>query len=150
MAQELILIRGLPGSGKSTFAASLLYSLNDNKIHCENMGGGFDEMPDWVHHETDDFFIHEDGKYVFEPNKISEAHAWNWDRTHQALSEGYSVIVSNTFSRVWEMRPYIDMADKLDIKLTVLTVEGNFGNVHNVPEESIEKMRKRWEPYNGK
>jgi len=45
---ELILVRGLPGSGKSTFAKSL---------------GG-------VHIETDMFFI-QDGEYKFDGAKIN-------------------------------------------------------------------------------
>ena len=53
MSKELILVRGIPGSGKSTFAKSL---------------GG-------THFETDKFFM-VDGEYKFDGTKIKEAHKW--------------------------------------------------------------------------
>lgn len=35
------------------------------------------------------------------------------------------------------------------MRLTVITCEGSFQNTHNVPEESIQKIKDRWEKYNG-
>jgi len=31
----------------------------------------------------------------------------------------------------------------------VLSLTGNYGNIHGVPEEVIERMRKRWEKLEG-
>lgn len=142
--QELILIRGLPGSGKSTLAYTI-WNMHDDAY--PDRGG--------VRIETDDFFVRFDtrkGKevYEFDRDKLPEAHKQCQTRVRKALeNDSALVIVSNTFTRLWEMQPYIDMAREFNAKLTVLTCEGNYGNVHGVPDEVIEKMRSRWERYEG-
>lgn len=133
MAQELILIRGLPGSGKSTLAISL-----SKRFQAAGL--------DYQHIETDMFFNYA-GEYRFDANNLKKAHKWAQDWCRQELTTKTSVIVSNTFTRIWEMKPYIDMAKEFGAKLTVLTCEGQHGNVHNVPPEKIQEMRLRWEPY---
>lgn len=134
--QELILIRGLPGSGKSTFASQIAKGLEQLVFH------------HFVHIETDMYF--NKGKhleYLFDASKLPEAHQWTQNWCREELKEGNSVIVSNTFSRIWEMQPYLDMAKEFDCKVTVITCEGNYGNIHGVPEETINKMKSRWEKY---
>lgn len=139
---KLILIRGLPGSGKSTFAKCLQMMMctvayeEGDRTYCS-------------HFEADQFFVDDHGQYQFNAKNVIKAHGWCKGATAIHLTRGTNVIVSNTFTRLWEMQPYIDMAKKYGAELTVLTCEGNYGNVHDVPEEVIEKMRKRWEPYRG-
>ena len=133
MAKELILIRGLPGSGKSTLAISL-----SKRFQAAGL--------DFQHIETDMFFQKLDG-YQFDKSKLQEAHKWTQDWCHECLDDKINVIVSNTFTRIWEMKPYIDMAKEFGAKLTVLTCEGQHGNVHNVPPEKIQEMKARWEKY---
>jgi predicted kinase len=136
---KLVLIRGLPGSGKSTLADDLrrLYSFKEHGVfRCD----------EWVHCEADQFFV-KNGEYRFDPLKIFDAHKFCKQKCADALVMDWNVIVSNTFSRIWEMQPYLDLAKQFDAEVTVLTCEGNFGNIHGVPENVIEKMRARWEPY---
>lgn len=125
---QLYLIRGLPGSGKSTLARLLCNSFEDA-----------------VHFEADKYFIGPDGVYRFDPSRLKDAHEWCLESTIMHLRAGYVVIVSNTFTRIWEMQPYLD----LGYKTQVITCEGNFGNVHGVPGAAIERMRARWEAYVG-
>jgi predicted kinase len=135
---KLILIRGLPGSGKSTLAKTLRR--------------WFSSGPDyylWDHWEADDFFVDDYGQYQFNAKRILEAHHWCQKGVKQSLKHKRNVIVSNTFTRVWEMQPYLDLAKQFGAEVTVLTCEGNYGNIHGVPDETIEKMRERWEPYTG-
>jgi predicted kinase len=127
----LILVRGLPGSGKSTFAYGFSYTGN------------------FFHYEADMFFYDDDGDYVFNPKKIKDAHEWCQRKTNEALADGRNVVVSNTFSQLWELQPYLDMADKYGVRVQVITCEGDYGNIHNVPVETVERMRKRWEKYTG-
>ncbi len=122
----LILIRGLPGSGKSTLASN-----------------NFDE-DSFYKIETDDFFFC-CGVYKFNPHKLYEAHKWCQARTDELLRNGSNVIVSNTFTTKKEFRPYFTIAKKYGIIPTVILCQNNFGSVHNVPEETMEKMRKRFE-----
>lgn len=39
------------------------------------------------------------------------------------------------------MQPYYDMCRDVSI----ITLTGNYGNIHGVPEEVIERMRSNWE-----
>lgn len=125
---ELILIRGLPGSGKSTLAKKLSSSL------------GYQ----WFEADT---YFYKEGDYKFIPADVPKAHELCRQLTQHALSNGCSVIVSNTFSRLWEMEPYLAIARHLGINITVMECQGNYGSVHGVPEETIQKMKERWEKY---
>lgn len=121
--QQLILIRGLPGSGKSTIAKQL---------------AGFE------HYEADMFHM-KNGEYCFQSDKVKDAHNWCKQETFNALVCGKNVVVSNTFTRYWEMQDYFEMAKTFGIKPLVIVANGDFENVHNVPKEVIEAMRNRWE-----
>lgn len=127
MTQELILIRGLPGSGKSTLAKKFIK-----------------KDPNMLHYEADMYFVRSLG-YKFNPIDLQKAHLWCRDTTRCALGAGRSVVVSNTFVKKWEMEPYIKMAEELRIPVRILEAKGNFQNIHGVPEETIQKMRRNWE-----
>lgn len=127
--KELFLIRGLPGSGKSTFAKKLR------------------GMSPFAMHIEADMYFEQDGEYKFDPLKVHKAHSWCQECVKKWISWGEEcIIVSNTFSRRWEMQPYIEAAEKNGYTVTIITMNGNFGSVHNVPNESIERMKNRWEP----
>jgi tRNA uridine 5-carbamoylmethylation protein Kti12 len=120
---QLILIRGLPGSGKSTMAKKL-----------EN----------FEHFETDMFFV-EHGKYQFNKDLLTEAHNWCKKMTHQALSEGINVVVSNTFITKNELTPYFEMAKTLNAKCEVRVAKGAWDNIHGLSEKEVNEMRGKWE-----
>lgn len=154
MTKELILIRGLPGSGKSTLANKIKEWAHSHD--CSDYVYG-DELMNFSHFEADMYHIETLGsvggrqitEYRWKPENVAKAHLWCQNSTKEVLRLGGSVIVSNTFSRVWEMQPYIQMAREFGAKLTVLTCEGNYGSVHDVPPEVVDKMRARWEKYEG-
>lgn len=133
--KQLILLRGLPGSGKST-AAKLL-----------GAGGA-----GYAHFETDMFFM-EDGKYKFDATKLRDAHQWCQGQVEHAMllnhTSGYNstIIVSNTFTQEWEMQAYFELAERWDYRVTTLIVENRHGgvNVHGVPQETLTKMQERFE-----
>lgn len=130
MAKELFLLRGLPGSGKSTLAAQLGGSLV----------------------EADRYFM-QYGDYKFDASKLKEAHAWCRDQVRKWMevdNAGYNVdriVVSNTFTQEWEMKPYYELAEKYGYRVHSIVVENRHGgkNIHNVPDEAIDRMRKRFE-----
>ena len=117
---RLVLIRGLPGSGKSTLAKC---------------------MTDFKHLETDMFWGTD---YNFDITRIKEAHQWCQNLTAMRL-RNYNVVVSNTFTTRKEIEPYLNIAKEYGIVPQIITCEGSFRNIHNVPEEVIEKMKARFE-----
>jgi predicted kinase len=127
---QLVLIRGLPGSGKSTFA----------KAMCLARDG-------WVHREADMYFYQGGRIYRFDARRLPEAHLWCQDATRELLRDGYNVVVSNTFTQRWEMKPYIDMAKELGVSLHVVEMSTQYQNVHGVPTEVLQRMSDNWETY---
>jgi hypothetical protein len=57
------------------------------------------------------------------------------------------VVVSNTFTQEWEMKPYIEMAERYGYRVHTLIVENRHGgnNVHGVPDDKLEIMKNRFE-----
>lgn len=121
----LVLIRGLPGSGKSTLAS------------------GF---KGYLHRETDQFFVGEQGNYHFDKEKLRQAPLWCQQEALTALQAGTKVVVSNTFTQPFELHPYLVMASWLGIPLQIQEAKGQWQNSHQVPEEALQAMRKRWYP----
>ena len=121
----LTLIRGLPGSGKT--------SLADELIDAYTRGI-----------EADSYFYDHYGNYVFDETKLRAAHEWCQHQTREMLKDGYNVLVSNTFTTLREMKEYYLMAKELGATLNVITCQGQFGNLHNVPQETLDKMEKRF------
>jgi len=119
----LTLVRGLPGSGKTTLA--------------KTMG--------ITHYETDQYFTDPTGKYEFFLSKVKEAHEWCVYLTEEALQIGESVVVSNTFITKDEMAPYVKLAKKYNARLKIVVCQGRYKSSHHVPERTMEMMRQRWE-----
>ena len=128
--RSLVLVRGISGSGKSTFATHLAAKLGH------------------AVHSTDDFFM-QDGEYKFNPSQLGQAHKWNQDRTDKALEAGKNVVVANTFTQHWEMAPYFESAKKHGAKTHVFNTVFPGKNVHGVPDAGIQRMKDRWEPFEG-
>lgn len=124
---QLILFRGHPGAGKTTLAKRM--------------------YPDAVYLDADSYFITADGEYKFCKELLSEVHKRCLTDTKLLLSyyPNTQIVVANTFTRVWEMQPYLD----LGYKTLIFKVEGNFQSVHKVPQEVIDRMKENYEPYNG-
>ena len=127
--EKLTLVRGLPGSGKTTKAL---------------------RMPG-LHLSADDYFMVMD-KYVFDKTKIGEAHAWC--QAYAILNMGIlPVVVDNTFTRRWEMDVYTSAAERLGVEVEIIDLfdagltdeELAARNTHGVTAEKIKEMRERWE-----
>jgi hypothetical protein len=127
----LWIIRGLPGSGKSTLAEELAEELHTDE---------------W--YEADMFFENDRGLYQFDRAKLGEAHDWCQRSVANAMHlRAPNIIVSNTFSRSWEIRPYSDMARHNGYNINAITCTGQWQSLHNVPLETIRNMRERWEDW---
>lgn len=133
----LFLMRGLPGSGKSTLARLLVQ-----------------QGPNGIILSTDEYF-YQNGNYQFNPNLIGQAHQWNQKRAKEAMEKGLSpVIIDNTNTQSWEMKPYITMAFKHNYKVAFREPntwwkfkprELERRNVHGVSKEKIKIILAHYE-----
>lgn len=119
---HLTLIRGLPGSGKSTIA----------------------KQYQALHLEADMFFIR-DEKYDYHPHLINKAHSWCQNNVRHALSFGVDVVVSNTFIKAWELEKYAEIARTQKATFSIKEAKGGFDSLHGVPKEVICSMANNWE-----
>jgi predicted kinase len=126
MERSLIIVRGLPGSGKSTFARFLA-------------------NPEFIC--TADDYLMENGKYVWSSEKIGIAHKKCQAKCEEIMRLKFPrIVVANTSTSERELRPYQDLAKKYDYKVFSIIVEKRHDekNIHNMPEENIQKMLERF------
>jgi len=132
--KKLILLRGLPGAGKSTFANCI----------CNRYGIC----------EADKYFIGEDGVYRFDGSKLKDAHKWCRDEVETRMKDNAvnpqfypEIVVSNTFTQEWEMEEYFKLAEQYGYTVFSIIVENRHGGVneHGVPAEKLEQMRSRFQ-----
>lgn len=133
MGKNLYIVRGLPGSGKSTFARSIA-------------------KPHQIF-EADQYFTKR-GKYNFDATKLKDAHDDCKQRVARRMRENLfnsifftNIVVSNTFTQDWEMRFYRNIAKRYGYKVHTIIVENrHYGsNVHGVPQDKLQVMEDRFE-----
>lgn len=120
---DLLIIRGPPGSGKSSFANSTKFVAHFEADMWFELAGGFD------------------------PLKLPTAHVWCLEQTQIPLMEGFDTVVSNTFTELWEIEPYLEFARKNSIRYTVIKMETLWNSIHDVPVEKIHEMIENYEVF---
>lgn len=134
--QKLIIVRGAPGAGKTTFA-NRLHSLCPALI---KTGRGI------VHWENDMFFM-KNGKYEWSRERLPDAIEWCNSHVVQSLMRGATVIVANTFIKQIHMMDLINFADSMGIPQVVFRMTGEHKDIHNVPKDVVEAMRNGIQDY---
>ena len=132
----LYIVRGVPGSGKSTFAKRLV---GDDFLVCV----------------ADKYFVDkETGEYNFDFTKIKDAHKFCQDTVETYMKDSLvndnfyrEIAVSNTFTQEWEMERYYELAKQYGYKVFSVIVENRHEgiNEHGVPEDKIQIMKDRFE-----
>jgi hypothetical protein len=155
MKKKLYIMRGLPGSGKST------------RAHEIAMGAMVQGAQGAVICSTDDFFVGSDGVYRFDGRRLGEAHSSNQSRVELAMmADTEVVIVDNTNTTHKEMEAYRRLAQDYSYEVTEIMVGGEMlfpgldgnphlfadyidmcarRNTHGVPRVNIERMARRFE-----
>ena len=121
---QLVIIRGCPGSGKTTYAR--------------------EHYPSYKCFAADDFF-EKNGKYIFNPRLLSEAHEYCFERTTTALLNKENVVVTNTFVTLRDLQQYLNLSRMAEIK--VICLKSMYGSIHNVPLFKIQMMKRDMEKY---
>lgn len=134
--RRLVIMRGLPGSGKTTRAIEIAGE-------------------DGVRLSTDDFYV-ENGQFNFDPDKLGEAHRWNRRRARKAFELGLSpVVIDNCNVEPWEAHGYLMVALRYGYKVEVAYPDTPWmfdpaalaeKTEHGVPQGIIENMMTKWVP----
>lgn len=128
----LIILRGCPGSGKSSVASYLdnlsLLNKRSSVICC-----------------ADDYFTNSIGNYNFDVSKLHVAHNTCKHKFFTSLNIVQQIIVANTSTNTSDVNWYRNKAIESGYKVIVLTVENwHAGNdIHNVPEITKNKMKQQ-------
>jgi len=156
---KAFIMRGIPGSGKSTVAESLALSAGPGEFilidGIKYLISGEDKIA--AIHSTDAFFLNEKGEYVYDRRMIGANHGKNFKAFSDSIDVGLAVVIcDNTNTALREYRRYMRKAKRAGYIVSVVTLEHPSvqvavdRNTHSVPEDVIKRMINRWEPWNGK
>jgi predicted kinase len=125
----LYLVRGLPGSGKSTFAQELAGGLDCN------------------HFEHDKYLYTDEGEYLWTEKRMAYAYRQCLRDTEETMADGEPVVVSNVFPTSKSLKNYRKLAEKYGYRVTYIVVENRRGgtNIHDVPQEALDNMREAFQ-----
>ena len=136
-----IIIRGLSGSGKSTLAQEIagkaLYHSYEVSIH-----------------ETDTFFIDDNGSYNFDPSRLGDYHAENLRLFKQSIDNGTDIVInSNTNTMHWEYKDYVSYAVENGYNIQIIDLYDNGQKdldlherqCHDFPFDKYDVCRERYQ-----
>ena len=125
--RKLYVLRGLPGSGKSTYARTL----------AQLVAG-----PDMFRYD-------ENNEYEFDSTRNMEVNAKAQMLCEFAMRtlKLQAVAVTATFTKTDMVMQYVRLGRKYGYSVTVIECVGDHGNVHGVPEKVLLQMREGWEPF---
>ena len=122
--RNLIIIRGVSGTGKSTFAKLIAQP----SIICT----------------ADDFYYDEDGNYNFDADKLGEAHGACMKKFDESLYNDniLNIVIANTNCKARDYKYYVDKAEKVGLNITYIVMEKRHDNdnAHGTPDFVLERQ----------
>lgn len=143
-----IIMRGLPGSGKSYWVSEFIAS-QPEEVRSRALSSGY--------FSTDNYF-YRDGQYQFDARRLSEFHQRNLTGFIQALSECEPLVIcDNTNMAKWESLAYEAAARSLGYQVRFVLIGSPENrehqvlcakrNCHSVPLAQIERMAKQFDEF---
>lgn len=126
--KRLLILRGIPGSGKSTYAKSFAKATVMS---------------------ADDYFLTPEGQYVYRPEKLQTAHELCYLRFVKAvINNDEIIIIDNMNIDAWHISPYYMLGEVFDYAVEIVNfltdIETSYQrNIHNVPKQDIESAAER-------
>lgn len=123
--KTVIILRGVSGCGKTTFAKSLVDS---NTVICT----------------ADDYFVNNYGQYEFLAALIHEAHKCCKEKFLKAIAvEAPRIIVANTNTTQKEFEFYEENGKNAGYRVFSVIIENRHGNtdIHNVPDKTKDRQK---------
>lgn len=143
----MVLMRGLPGVGKTYSARSIVKNYVD-------LQPPFCSVGDFIF-STDDYFYNAKGVYKYNVNLLNEAHEFNQYRVREKAMSGFSpIFVDNTNMKAWEMLPYVKCAIENGYLIEIIEPKPSWRkspnvlarrNLHGVPADKIRHMIDKYE-----
>lgn len=124
---SLVIIRGVPGSGKTTFAKKCFH--------------------DYQYFDADSFFTDESGNYNFIPSLASKAHHTCFQNVKLALQKKQNVVVANTFILAPDVDYYISQLHTIATSIRIFCMKTSFKSIHDVPLHIMERFYRTFEIY---
>jgi tRNA uridine 5-carbamoylmethylation protein Kti12 len=142
-----VIMHGGPGSGKSTRATEIV---SDYARLAKD-----EEKKSYEIISTDNFWLDENGNYIFNPSRLREAHNWCFRQWHEACFEGLTLVVldnTNMQKTEWENYAYIAKVFGYSVQHEAFKpkdfhelLKWAKRNTHGVPVAKVFEMYDRWE-----
>lgn len=136
---KMIIVRGLPGSGKSYFVDTLVGYLDDS----------------FVVISSDDNITDRYGYYLFNREYLGLSHKLSQLKCEEACKQSIrTIIIDNTNTTFKEMKPYIELAKKYNYEIELKVTETSWAfdveecykrNYHSVSKDVIQTMKNRFQ-----
>lgn len=140
--KKVLIMRGIPGSGKSTYVAQAVGALLSYQVASVCSADTY-------------FLTGPDKEYIFDLSKIGQAHAACFSQFMSGLllmKKDFLnlLVVDNTNVRAWEPSAYIQLAryHHVDIEIVRFHIDPAVAgprNRHGVPQEAVDRMAKSME-----
>lgn len=131
-SETLYVMRGLPGSGKS----SLVKGLGTRKCSA-------DYLMDIVRIRTNGNSI---PRVLIQSKYIGWAHRVCKNIAANNLSNE-DIFVDNTNMNLWEIKSYLEIANSVGASLVIVQITGSYQSIHDVPAHVLENMKKTFDSY---